>query len=930
MPRLCLRLAMTLAGTVVASSLAARMQDEPSPGTKDALRFVQGLRERGYHDLALDYLEGLRQAPDTPQDLREILDYEQGRGLLEEANVVSDLDRRRELLEQARLKLDAFLMAHPEHKRVPEALVQLARLFYQRGQTAVLQANDAATPAEKQAKLDEARASFGQARQAYTKAEEPLEAAFKTFPNFIPEDNLLLKEDREQAHVALMDAQLQRSVVDYEEAQTYPLGSPQRNDLLDKAVESFKDLYQRYRTMMAGLAARMWQGKCYEEKGDLGAALGIYNELLEHPAPELQQIKRQVAYFKIIALGQRKEFALAADLARNWMEVSKGDRGSYERLGVQLEYAKDLLAQLPEATEAERPAATRLATDVLAEVVRYASPFKAEAIALLRQYKPKTALNPREVAQLNYENSMGQADQAMADQDWDRAITLLKNAVLKADPLKEIDKANRARYNLAYCAFMAKRYYEAAAVAEFLARRYPKWELAVKATEIGMAALSYAYNTYGQIDPGSDLNNLIDLARYTAATWPQTDQADVALVTMGDIFLGQGRYADACTAYESVRPNSPRRLDAQVKAGTAHWRQSLVLLNKAPGGTPPPEAETEARTALDLLDASYAARQEAKAPPTDPALLDNAAILAEIHLVQNHPDRALSLTGPLVQAVGALNPRPQPVAQAYARLLTLMLRGHIASGQTDLAIGDMKALETANTGEPLTQLFFGLGRLLEREMEGLKAKGDQAGLGRTQQTYQKFLEALISSQSGQSFDSLQWAGESMLALGKPQEATAVFERILKAYPDDPKLPRTRLKLAAARRANHEFDKAWGELDLLIKANPRSLEQLVERCQLLEDWALAEPGRWGTAISYWKQLALLLGNARPRPPEYYQAWWHVAFCQSQTGDTEVDKQKFKEAAKQTLKSVLALSSQVMTGQYPEIKKKYDDLLGRLGG
>ena len=149
--------------------------------------------------------------------------------------------------------------------------------------------------------------------------------------------------------------------------------------------------------------------------------------------------------------------------------------------------------------------------------------------------------------------------------------------------------------------------------------------------------------------------------------------------------------------------------------------------------------------------------------------------------------------------------------------------------------------------------------------------------------------------------------------------------------------RTQLKLVTARRNlatalrgdnqpkqawGSEFEKAWGELDLLIRANPRSLDLLVERCQLLEDWAQAEPGRWGTAISYWRQLALLLGNARPRPPEYYQAWWHVAFCQRRGGDPA--------AARRTLKSVLALSSQVMTAQYPEIKKQYDDLLGQLGG
>lgn len=930
------RLALALAGLVAASPPRARAQDGTSPQTRTALRFVQGLRERGYHDLALEYLEGLRQAPDTPADLKTILDYEQGRGLLEEANVAPDLDKRRELLEQARLKLDAFLRVNPKHPRVAEVLVQLARLFYQRGQTAVLQANDATTPPEKQTKLDEARASFAQARDAYTKAEEPLEAAFKAFPNFIPEDDPR-KEARERAHTALMDAQLQRSVVDYEEGQTNPAGSPERAALLDKAVESFKGIYQRYRTQMAGLAARMWQGKCYEEKGDLGAALGIYTELLEHADPRLRPLQRQVAYFKIISLGKRKEYALAADQARIWLDVSKGDRGSYERLGVQFEYAKDLLAQLPDATEAEKAAATRLATDVLGEVVRYASPFKAEAIELLRQYKPKAAFTTKEIARLTYDDSMAQADQAMAGQEWEKAIALLKNAVVKADPTKDPEKANRARYNLAYCCFSGQHYYEAAALADHLARRYPRWELAVKATEIGMAALSYAYNTYGQIDAGSDLNNLIELARYTAQTWPETDQADVALVTIGDIFLGQGRYPEAYKAYEAVRPSSSRKLDAQVKAGTAHWRESLVLQNKAGGGTLTPEADAEAKAGIDLLQGAYSARQETKTPPTDPALLDNAAMLAEVHLAQGRPAESLALITPLVQAVGAINPRPPAVAQVFARLLTLMLRGHISSGQTDLAINDMKALETANTGEPLTQLFFGLGRLLEREMEGLRAKGDQSGLLRAQETYQKFLEALIGSQSGQSYESLQWAGESMLTLGKSQEAVAVFQRVLKDYSSDPKITRTKLKLvtalrnrASALRASaqpqqawtEEFTKAWNEIYQLIQANPRSLDLLVERCQLLEDWAQAEPSRWPTAIAYWKQLAQLLSGARQKPREYFEAWWHVAYGQSKNRETD--------AAKRTLKSIMALSSQVMTAEHPEVKKKFDDLLRQLGG
>ena len=65
---------------------------------------------------------------------------------------------------------------------------------------------------------------------------------------------------------------------------------------------------------------------------------------------------------------------------------------------------------------------------------------------------------------------------------------------------------------------------------------------------------------------------------------------------------------------------------------------------------------------------------------------------------------------------------------------------------------------------------FGLGKLLEKEMDTLKKHGDSAGLARTQGAYQKFLAALVSSKSGQTYESLQWAGENMLKLGHPKEA----------------------------------------------------------------------------------------------------------------------------------------------------------------
>src|SRR4051794_38021525 len=310
-----LRRALPLATLWMATLVASRpgpVRGDEDPRT--ALEFVQALRERGYFDLASDYLEKLRAEKSTPDSVRVIVDYEFGRLLIDEASKSGDLVRRKELLEQARNRLDTFTKAQPNLELASEALVQLARLLVERGHLAVLLGEEAEDKAEKNAKLVEARTSFDQARAAYIKADDRLKGEFKTFPNFLPEDDPR-KEKRDRTHAAMMDAELQKAIVDYEQGQTFPLGSKERTDYLARGLKQFEDLYKNYRTQWAGLTARMWQAKCFEERGDIGPALGIYNELIDHPDPRLRPLQRHVGYFKIIAHSKRKDYPLAADEA---------------------------------------------------------------------------------------------------------------------------------------------------------------------------------------------------------------------------------------------------------------------------------------------------------------------------------------------------------------------------------------------------------------------------------------------------------------------------------------------------------------------------------------------------------------------------------------------------------------------------------------
>ena len=72
----------------------------------------------------------------------------------------------------------------------------------------------------------------------------------------------------------------------------------------------------------------------------------------------------------------------------------------------------------------------------------------------------------------------------------------------------------------------------------------------------------------------------------------------------------------------------------------------------------------------------------------------------------------------------------------------------------------------------------------------------------------EFLKALAASQDGQTYDSLMFAGESLLELGEAEQADAIFARVLEVFGADPafqvtkdetRLLRTRIRKAAALR-----------------------------------------------------------------------------------------------------------------------------------
>jgi tetratricopeptide (TPR) repeat protein len=195
------------------------------------------------------------------------------------------------------------------------------------------------------------------------------------------------------------------------------------------------------------------------------------------------------------------------------------------------------------------------------------------------------------------------------------------------------------------------------------------------------------------------------------------------------------------------------------------------------------------------------------------------------------------------------------------------------------------------------------------------------------QSYRTFLSTLAESKSEQTYESLQWAGEGLLTLEAYPDAEKVLRRVLTEFTQDPqflqqagakgKLLRTRLKLLASLRGQGKFDEANSIVDELMSQKPPYIETLFEKGLLLEAEADAGRGSWPAAVRHWEDLAKKMERIRPRPENYYDAWYHVAWSLS--------KQKEPIRARQTLRGIMQLSPTVGG---PEMKAKYLSLIAKL--
>ncbi len=908
----------------------------PTRADEQYVEFLRTLQERGYHDMAAEYLQQIRKRPALPAEIREIVDLLVGQSLLGGSEALLDLTERDEQLQKARGHFEKFLSQHSQHARAAEAQMSLAQILVARGRVAVLQADNPSNQAQRGEFQQQARGLFDQAKKSFAEARDRFEAAFKSFPPFIPDTEKRQREAKSDANINVMQAKLNLGLVEYEVAQTYDRGSSEEKNTLKQAIDLFEIVRTQYSSLLGGQYAFLWQGKCFEEMAELGKAEGVYEHLLknEDKSPAMRSLQRHAQFFQIIIFNKRGEHVLAADLAKRWLQENQRERRSEIGLGVLFEQAQALVSTantLP-AKAPERGRMLREATDNLNQVARFDTIYKQPAILLQQKYK---GLIGGAAAAMTYDRAVATATAATERGAWSEAADLYTQALKLAKDSTDPEELALTRYMLSFCYYQTKNYYEAAVLGEYVSRRQPQATRAVKAGHVALEAYARAFNDLIEQEKPTEFEaaRITSLAEYLMKSWPKTAEADAARIIFAGLLrrTGESSWTDYKVAVtKPVEEREPEKLNELLQKAQESLTRSVELqkLGFKPDGPLPVE---------------FVATQ---------------ILRAEVALETGQPADAVKI----VESVKLPLATQQDLQSLAAPGLVALLRGQVMTSSLPAAMATMNEIE--GTGKDLAQItrvYLDLGKQLHAEFDRIKARGDAAAEKRFRDSYIAFLNLMASRREGQTFATLQWTGESFFGLQMYDLAADRFREILSRSINEsnfidksnPKsrvaLLQVRIRLVAALRKQQRFSEAWDLIKPLPKeSNPAddpmhkgvvlNYDIITERGLVMQEWGARDPDRLKTAIDHWAYWALQLEKLQPMPTQYFEYRVNMLRCLIDRArhptDSKDREQRLRQAEQQILfltKTSNTLGGPTFKPQFKRLQQELEKELGRpIGG
>ncbi|MDB5390352.1 MAG: hypothetical protein JWM11_5998 [Planctomycetaceae bacterium] len=798
------------------------------------LQFAEALRQRQYFDTALEYLEWADTRPNIPGDVKAVIPFEKATTLIALSKDQKNPEVALATLNKAQLFLEQFLKANPDHPKAAKASAEAAVVLQTRGKVALQQARSPSNVVKKAEFMKQAKEYFGKAKGMFIAASEKYSKEHQAFGAHV--DKAKEPEKYEQwgdVERLMIRAKLDAAIVEYEEAQTFEKDDPQYKESLKSAAAKFEDLHARHRSQVAGLLARVYQGKCFEEQGDLQKAMGLYNELLSHKGETdvMRNLQAQVMHFKLICLNSaaKADYILVDKLATEWIKENPGMSRTRHATGIRYEQARALEAMTKDK-------ALNLPDDKKKQILNEALTIARMIASRPGEYRDQgQAMVTRLMAALNrdgkdpkdFDTAYGMArelvnklkelgDAVKAAKDakdadpedikrMERGFDLHKNetarllnlALSLRDSNSKTKEVNIARYSLCYVYLLQGRLYDSAVLGEWVAKRYAGDEdndtTASDSAYVAMAAYARAYNLKGNNDKQADIQKMIAICDLIVAKWPKTPKEIDAWDMLGKTYLQTKEYEKAAGAFEKIPPESGKYLDAQLLLGQALWEAAIELMNKPVEERAAPEklaalqkkAQEVLKNAISILEPKLAEAEQL------PAGLAVAKLtLAQIANQTNQFAEAIkyletdkrSVLTAIVLKEGEVRGTSGPKSIKFAQeVYKQILRAYIGMQNLDKARTAMSEMEklAAGQGKDILPIYINLGRQFKEELDRL-AKADPQQHQVTLKSFESFLSSMLARKEGQTYSSLAWMGAMYISLGEGIEDKALAAKFFAA------------------------------------------------------------------------------------------------------------------------------------------------------
>lgn len=806
--------------------------------------FVQGLRDRGYFDIALQYLDHLEQKSSIGQETRDLIPYERAQTLLASARDQNSADSQRQQLDAAEAAFQQFSKATPNHPLAAQANTWRGRILFEKARVEIFEAEDPARSSERQVYQQKARSLLTEARTVFDAAAKQYKAAFDKFPSFIPEEEHARIAERSHAENLYIEVLFDSRKCNYWEARTFDKDSPERTSSLQKATVEFEEMHNQYRSNTGGKLARLWQGKCLEEQEQITEALGVYEDLLTITPDSAVRalLYDQAMRFKLICLNheKKKDFPTVVALADEWLASAKGRTRSEIGIGVQWERCRALesIGSDRERPESERLTALNQALAAARILARTSGEFKAPANGMIQRLLlslNRDADDPTDfdaafgmagkmsddirtlTQQISTAQGAGKSEEVKAKTAQLKTaageMTRLCDMALKlAKPETDPKLIDRANVLLAYGYLLNDQLLEAAAVGDFLLRglaeRSP--DSAKNAGFIATAALDRAWSKAPKGQRDFEARQLVAIASRLEKKFPEADQTNDARLSVARIMWDDRKLDEAAAWWNKVPSGSTHYAGAQLGAGQAFWGYYTTQINLPEERRPDAAKLNEWKdAAIKHLEAGIAER--GRTTPADrPApddLIRGKVTLAQIRnlagiyhtvdktagaieLLTQEPHSVLS---GVTLALGETE-RPKTPGHPQSRAMASFAYQQLLKAQ--IGIKDLDAAREARLelekvagsedAEALTQVFVEFGRELENELNQLKAAGETDRANEVREGFESFLTDLLGRQDGQNFSSLFWIAETFTSLGESttddqSRSTSFFSQAGDAY-----------------------------------------------------------------------------------------------------------------------------------------------------